>query len=190
MKYDLVIHGGRVIDPATGLDGRRDLGTHAGRIVAVEAHLPLGDAANAIDATGMLVVPGLVDLHVHVYWGVADLSIKAGPHDLARGATTIVDAGSAGANTMPGFREYVMQPFPGRLLAFLNISAMGQIDPILGENHDDRYLIAERAAEVARADRERIVGIKVRLTESLSGPNAILALDRALEAGFAKPSCR
>jgi dihydroorotase len=185
MKYDLVIHGGRVIDPANGLDGQRDIGTHAGRISAVEAHLPLGDASDVIDATGSLVVPGLVDLHVHVYWGVADLSIRAGPNDLARGATTIVDAGSAGANTMPGFREYVIKPFAGRVLAFLNISAMGQIDPFLGESHDGRYLIAERAASVARSDRDRIVGIKVRLTESLSGPNAILALDRAVEAGAA-----
>jgi dihydroorotase len=185
MTYDLVIHGGHIIDPANGLDARLDLGIVDGRISAVDPAISSANADDVIDASGMLVVPGLVDLHVHVYWGVADLSIKAGPNDLARGTTTIVDAGSAGANTMPGFREYVMEPFPGRVLAFINISAMGQIDPILGENHDARYLIAERASEVARADREHIVGIKVRLTESLSGPNALLALDRALEAGSA-----
>ena len=185
MTYDLVIRGGRVIDPARGLDGRHDVAVAAGRISAIEPSIPTSDAIHVIDATGLLVVPGLVDLHVHVYWGVADLSIRAGPHDLARGATTIVDAGSAGANTMPGFREYVIKPFAGRILAFLNISAMGQIDPYLGENHDERYLIAERAAEVTKSDRERIIGIKVRLTESLSGPNAILALDLAVEAGEA-----
>jgi len=185
MKHDLVIHGGRVIDPASGLDQRRDVGISDGRISAVEPHIALGDASDVIDATDLLVVPGLVDLHVHVYWGVADLAIKPGPNDLARGATTIVDAGSAGSNTMPGFREYVIEPFAGRILAFVNISAMGQIDPELGELHDERYLIPERAAATVRAHPDTVVGIKVRLTESLTGPNAITALDRAIEAGEA-----
>src|SRR5262245_23928382 len=97
---------------------RRDLAIAGGRIAAVESDIGLGDTADAIDATDRLVVPGLVDLHVHVYWGVADLAIKPGPSDLARGSTTIVDAGSAGANTYPGFREYVIEPFAGRILAF------------------------------------------------------------------------
>ena len=163
----LAIHGGTVIDPGNGIHGRRDLAIEDGHIRAVEPSIPLGDASDVIDATGLLVVPGLVDLHVHVYWGVADLSIRAGSHDLARGATTIVDAGSAGANTLPGFREYVIERFDGRILAFLNISAMGQIDPFLGENHDLRYLIPERAAETVLADPERLVGIKVRLTEEI-----------------------
>jgi len=183
MIHELVIHGGRVIDPASGLDGRRDIGISEGRISAVAEHIPLGDAQDVIDATDLLVVPGLVDLHVHVYWGVADLSIKPGPNDLTRGATTIVDAGSAGANTMPGFREYVIDRFEGRILAFVNISAMGQIDPFLGELHDERYLLADRAAASVLADPEVVVGIKVRLTESLTGPNALVALERAIEAG-------
>lgn len=185
MSWDLVVQGGRVIDPASGIDGIRDVAIRDGRIGAVEASIPTAEAADVIDASELLVVPGLVDLHVHVYWGVADLSIKAGPNDLARGATTIVDAGSAGANTLPGFLEYVVEPFPGGILAFLNISAMGQIDPFLGENHDERYLIPERAAEAVRAHPEVVVGIKVRLTESLTGPNGLLALERALEAGVA-----
>ena len=183
MGYDLVIHGGTVIDPASGVHDRRDVAIAGGRIAAVEPHIGLGDTADAIDATDRYVVPGLVDLHVHVYWGVADLSIRPGPSDLARGATTIVDAGSAGANTYPGFREYVIDPFVGRILAFVNISATGQIDPFLGELHDLRYLIADRAADCVRGDRDRVVGIKVRLSEELTGPNAIPALDRADRGG-------
>jgi dihydroorotase len=185
MAYDLVIHGGTVVDPANGLHARRDVAISEGRIAAVQAHVPLGEAADVIDASDKLVVPGLVDLHVHVYWGVADLAIKPGPNDLARGATTIVDAGSAGANTYPGFRDYVIGTFPGRILAFVNISVMGQIDPSLGELHDLRYLVAERAAECAKADPGTIVGIKVRLSQELTGPNAIPALERAVEAGAA-----
>lgn len=183
MRHDLVLTGGTVIDPASGLHGPADVAIAGGRIAAVGPGIGTADAADAIDASGCLVVPGLVDLHVHVYWGVADLSIRPGPNDLERGATTIVDAGSSGANTFPGFRRYVIEPFDGRILALLNISAMGQIDPFLGELHDARYLIAERAAEVALAHPDRIVGFKVRLTETLTGPNARIALERAVEAG-------
>lgn len=185
MRYDLVIHGGRVIDPAAGVDARLDVAIADGRIAAVAPSLSTGDAAEALDATGLVVLPGLVDLHVHVYWGVADLSIPPGPHDLARGATTVVDAGSAGANTFPGFRRYVIEPFAGRILALLNISAMGQIDPYLGELHDVRYLDPERAARLALEHPDVIVGFKVRLTESLAGPNGRVALERAVEAGTA-----
>ena len=180
MRYDLVVTGGTVIDPASGLRGPADVAIADGRIVAVAPGIGTTDAADAVNATGCLVVPGLVDLHVHVYWGVADLSIRPGPNDLERGATTIVDAGSSGANTFPGFRRYVIEPFDGRILALLNISAMGQIDPFLGELHDERYLIPERAAAVALAHPDRIVGFKVRLTETLTGPNARIALERAV----------
>jgi dihydroorotase len=185
MNYDLVVHGGTVADPAAGLHDRRDVGIRDGRIAAVEPHIPLAEAADVLDATHKLVVPGLVDLHVHVYWGVTDLSVRPGPRDLARGATTIVDAGSAGANTFPGFREYVIEPAAGRILAFVNISAMGQVDTMLGENHDLRYLLADRAAACARSNADLVVGVKVRLTERLTGPNALPALERAVEAGEA-----
>jgi dihydroorotase len=182
MPDDLVIHGGTVIDPATGTSGRLDLAIADGCVTAVAPHVPLDGTADAFDATGLLVVPGLVDLHVHVYWGVADLSIRAGPHDLERGATTVVDAGSAGANTFPGFRSFIIEPFAGTILAFLNISAMGQIDPQLGELHDLRYAMVDRAVEVARANPDLVVGLKVRVSEMLAGPNGLTGLDRALEA--------
>ncbi len=183
MLPDLLIRGGRVIDPANGLDGIADVTIADGRITAVGPDLPGDTAARVLDASGRYVVPGLVDLHVHVYWGVADLSIQPGPHDLGRGATTIVDAGSAGANTFPGFRRYVIEPFEGRILAFLNISAMGQIDPFLGELHDLRYAMVDKAVEVGRAHPDLIVGLKVRTSEMLAGPNGLVGLDRALEAG-------
>lgn len=182
MTYDLVIHGGTVIDPGNGAPAAMDVAIEDGRISVVADHVSLADADDAIDATGLLVVPGLVDLHVHVYWGVADLSIEPGPNDLARGATTVVDAGSAGANTFPGFRRFIMEPFEGRILAFLNISVTGQIDPDLGELHDLRFAMIDRAVEVARAHPDRIVGIKVRISEMLAGPNGLVGVERAVEA--------
>jgi dihydroorotase len=126
-----------------------------------------------------------VDLHVHVYPGVADLSVEPDPTCLGRGATTVVDAGSAGANTFPGFRRFVIEPSRGRILAYLNISATGQIDPFLGELHDLRFADPERAARVAEANPDVIVGFKVRVSEMLAGPNGLAGLDRALEAGRA-----
>ena len=183
--YDLLITGGTVIDPARGLHDRRDVGIADGRIVAVAAGLSTSDAHDVVDATDRLVVPGLVDLHVHVYPGVADLSVEADPTCLGRGVTTVVDAGSSGANTFPGFRRHVVETSRGRVLAYLNISATGQIDPFLGELHDLRFADPERAAAVARAHPDVVVGFKVRISEMLAGPNGLAGLDRALEAGRA-----
>lgn len=183
--YDLLITGGTVIDPASGLHDRRDVGIADGRIVAVAAGLSTSDARDLVDATDRLVVPGLVDLHVHVYPGVADLSVEADPTCLGRGVTTVVDAGSSGANTFPGFRRHVVEASRGRVLAYLNISATGQIDPFLGELHDLRFADPERAAAVARANPDVVVGFKVRVSEMLAGPNGLAGLDRALEAGRA-----
>jgi dihydroorotase len=183
--HELLIAGGTVIDPASGLHARSDVAIAGGRIAAIEPSLPATGADDVLDATDRLVVPGLVDLHVHVYWGVADLSIEADPACLGRGATTVVDAGSAGANTFPGFRRFVVDASGGSVLAYLNISAMGQIDPFLGELHDLRFADPERAASVARANPDVIVGYKVRVSEMLAGPNGLAGLDRALEAGRA-----
>jgi dihydroorotase len=180
---DLVIQGGTVIDPATGLHARRDIAVTDGRVVAVEPHIGSGDAMAVMDATDLLVVPGLIDLHVHVYWGGADLSIEPGAHDLERGVTTIADAGSSGANNFAGFRRFLIEPFEGTILAYLNIAVMGQADPVLGELHDIRYAIVDRAVEVAKANRDLIVGLKVRVSEQLAGRNGLEAVARAVEAG-------
>ncbi len=183
--YDLVLQNGTVVDPASGVHASSDLAITAGRIVEVAQGIGARDAAAVIDASGLLVVPGLVDLHVHVFWGVADLSVEADPTCLGRGVTTAVDAGSSGANTFPGFRRWVVEPSRGRVLAYLNISATGQIDPFLGELHDLRFADPERAAAVAVGNPDVVVGFKVRLSEMLAGPNGLVGLDRALEAGRA-----
>ena len=183
--YDLVISGGTLIDPGGGRHDRRDVAIADGRIAAIEPAIATTDASDVVDATGAFVVPGLVDLHVHVYPGVADLSVEPDPTCLGRGSTTVVDAGSSGANTFPGFRRWVIEPARGRILAYLNISATGQIDPFLGELHDLRFADPERAAAVAVANPDVIVGFKVRLSEMLAGPNGLAGLDRAIEAGRA-----
>jgi len=185
VTHDLVIHGGTVLDPADGVDGLLDVAVRHGRVAAVGPAIDRASATDTFDATGLLVVPGLIDLHVHVYWGGADLAVEPGPHDLARGVTTMVDAGSSGANNFPAFRRYLMEPFPGTILAFLNIAVMGQADPDLGELHDIRYAKVDRAIEVARANPDLVVGLKVRVSEQLAGRNGVEAVRLAREAGTA-----
>jgi dihydroorotase len=180
-----VIHGGTLIDATADVHAVRDVAVRHGRVAAVDLAIDRAGALDTFDATGLLVVPGLVDLHVHVYWGGADLSVEPGPHDLLRGVTTLVDAGSSGANNFPAFRRFIIEPFPGTILAFLNIAVMGQADPDLGELHDIRYAKVDRAIEVARANPDRIVGLKVRVSEQLAGRNGVEAVRRAREAGTA-----
>ncbi|MBI2965254.1 MAG: amidohydrolase/deacetylase family metallohydrolase, partial [Chloroflexi bacterium] len=145
MAYDLVIKNGTVIDPAQGLNAKLDVAITGGRVAAVVPSISDANARDVIEAEGLLVTPGLVDLHVHVWWGVAHLGIEADPHTLARGATTVVDAGSAGANTFPGFQRYVIDRVHTRTLAFLHISGMGQLDRYIGELEDIRWARVEPA---------------------------------------------
>jgi len=182
MAYDLVIKNGTVIDPSQRLHEKRDIAVSGGKIVSVEPSISDNNARDVIEAEGLLVTPGLVDLHVHVWWGVAHLAIEADPHSLARGATTVVDAGSSGANTFAGFKRYVIDHTHARTLAFLHISGMGQLDRDIGELEDIRWARVEPAVETARHFADSIVGIKVRLSEAIVGANDVVALGRAIEA--------
>ena len=183
MTYDLVIKNGTVIDPAQGIHAKKDIAVAGGKIAAIEDYVSDADTHDVIEAEGNLVTPGLVDLHVHVWWGVAHLAVEAGPACVYRGVTTAIDAGSSGANTIAGFHRYVMDTAATRVLAFLHISGMGQLDNDIGELEDIRWARVEKAVEAAKLHADRIVGIKVRLTDNIVGPNDLVALDRALEAG-------
>jgi dihydroorotase len=176
---ELVLAGGRVIDPANGLDEIADVAVSGGLIDSVG--LP-AEAANLIDARGLLVVPGLVDLHTHVYRGVSHYGIDADRHCLGRGVTTAVDAGSAGAQTFPGLREYVIEPSQTRILAFLHIAVSGMISALVGELEDLRWASPDETAARARDHLDVIVGIKVRLGYQMVGQDPGPALQAARKA--------
>src|SRR5579862_3983384 len=132
-SYDLLLAGGTVVDPARGAHELADVAFQDGEVAAVGAGVADQPAKRVVDATGMLVTPGLIDLHVHVFEGVSHYGIAPDPTCLARGATTVVDAGSAGADTFPGFRTYVIEASATRIFAQLNISSMGMISASVGE---------------------------------------------------------
>ena len=183
MTYDLVIKNGTVIDPSQKTCEKKDIAVAGGKIAAVENYISDGNSHDVIEAEGLLVTPGLVDLHVHVWWGVAHLAIEADPACVYRGVTTAIDAGSSGSNTIAGFHRYVIDQAHTRVLAFLHISGMGQLDNNIGELEDIRWARVEQAIEAAQLHSDVIVGIKVRLTENIVGSNDLIALKRALEAG-------
>ncbi len=177
--YDLAIVGGRVIDPVRGLDGPGTVAVRAGRIVEAEEGV---SARRTIGASGLLVVPGLVDLHTHVYWGVSHYGIDADRHCLGRGVTTAVDAGSAGAQTFPGLRRYVIESAATRVLAYLHVAVEGMISPLVGELEDARWASAEQAVARAGEHADVVVGIKVRLGYQMVGHDPEPALRAAREA--------
>jgi dihydroorotase len=180
---DLLISGGQVIDPASGLSAVRDVAITAGRITRVAAGIPTASARRVIDARGQLVTPGLVDLHVHVFDAVVPISIDADTACLAKGTTTAVDGGSAGASTFAGFRTHVIARARTRVFAWLNISKIGLADS--NEYSDLRFVDPELAVKTIDAHRDVILGVKVRLTPDIVGGQDLEVLRRARQAADA-----
>ncbi|WP_201863244.1 amidohydrolase/deacetylase family metallohydrolase [Microvirga soli] len=179
MSIDLVLRGGRVIDPSQSIDRVADVAFSGGKVVAIGDNLVEG--AHAIkDVAGKIVTPGLIDLHTHVYWGGTSLGVD--PLVLARGGcTTLVDTGSAGPGNYPGFLEHVIKPSPVRIIAYLNVSFAGIYGfskrVMVGESGDLRLMAPIDAVEVAAANRDTLAGIKVRVGFNASGNSGIVPLD-------------
>jgi dihydroorotase len=185
MAYDLVLRGGRVIDPSQQLDAVADVGFAAGKVARVGPRLDAGPATNIFDVTGCIVAPGLIDLHTHVYWGGTSLGIDAEEFCRTSGVTTAIDTGSAGPGNFAGFRKHVIERSAVRILAFLHISYAGIFAfshrVLVGESEQLRLMAPIDAVEVADANRDVIVGIKVRVGRHASGTSGIVPLEIALE---------
>ncbi len=185
-RCDLLLAGGRVIDPRNGIDGPFDVAIAGGRIVAVGRQLPRGGVAQVRDAGGLLVVPGLIDLHTHVYHKATSYGVDPDEIALRSLVTTLVDAGSAGAGNFAGLRDFVMAGARTRLLAYLNISFPGIFAfdraVMVGEAANRDLLSVERCRTVAQQNPDTVVGIKVRLGGAVSGEVGLEALDCAIDA--------
>ena len=181
---DLILTGGRVIDPANGRDEVADVAFTDGKVAAVGRELPRG-AAKTVDVSGKLVTPGLIDLHTHVYWGGTSLGVDAAAVAQRSGTTTFVDAGSAGPGNFHGFRRHVIEPSPVRILPILNVSHAGifafSATVMVGEGADLRLIDPRECVRVINANRDLIVGVKVRVGRGAGGNSGIAPLDIALE---------
>ncbi len=186
MPHDLVLKSGRVIDPSQGIDRVVDVAFDGARVAAIGPALA---GTEERDCTGLIVTPGLIDLHTHVYWGGTSLGVDVDAYARQSAVTTSVDTGSAGPGNFPGFRAHVIERVTSRVLVYLHVSFAGiyAFSPtiMVGESHDMRLMAAREAVAVAKANPDCIIGIKVRVGRNASGPSGIQPLEVALDVADA-----
>jgi dihydroorotase len=189
MTYDLILKGGHVIDPSQSIDRLSDVAFSGGKIAAVGQNLKAAAKTIVRDVTGKIVTPGLIDMHTHVYWGGTSLGIDAEDFCRTSGVTTAIDTGSAGPGNFAGFRKHVIDRSEVRILTYLHVSFAGifAFSPtvMVGESTDMRMMAPNEAIAVAEANRDVIVGIKVRVGRNTSGDHGAQPLALALQAAEA-----
>ena len=182
MRYDLLIKGGELVDAAAGRHGRFDVAVRRNRVADVAPEIP-GDAAyEVIDAGGMLVTPGLIDLHTHVYHGATYYGVEPDNIGARTGVTTWIDAGSAGAFGFDGLRKFIIDHSKVRISAFLNISWLGLTGPDY-ELTNLEFCDLDLFEMVANRHRDIVHGVKVRMGDTTVGTHGIEPLKLAIRAG-------
>jgi dihydroorotase len=179
--YDLVIRNGRVIDPAQKIDRLADVAIRAGRVESIRANIPAKSGAESLDATGKLVVPGLIDIHLHA----RDATLLP-PEILSTGVTSMVDGGSRGADNISQILE-IARSAPNRMHILINISRLGN-NPYPDPARRGEFLDGIELADVAKAraaieqNRQWIVGMKARLSRNIAANHDLEVLRLAVEA--------
>jgi dihydroorotase len=181
-KFDLVIKGGEVLDPSQNLRAKRDIGMRFGKIEALEADIPATRALRILDASGRLVLPGLVDLHSHVYPYGSALGIPADELVPYQGTTTMVSAGDAGANNFAAFRRYVQAQTRTRLYAFVHIANIGLAGFPEPELFHLGFAHPEECGRTVAENADIAIGVKVRMSENVINQAGIEPLKRAIRA--------
>jgi dihydroorotase len=183
-EYDLLLRGGHVIDAKNKIDAVRDVAIKDGKIAAVEAKIDPAKALKVVNASGLYLTPGLIDIHVHVYAGTGEKGSYAGDSSLYPdgytfrvGVTTVVDAGSSGWRNFADFKDRVIDRSKTRVLALLNIVGNGMRGSKFENNLED--MDAEATGKAALANKDVVVGIK---TAHYAGPEWT-PVERAVEAG-------
>jgi dihydroorotase len=183
-NYDLLIKGGKVIDPSESIEAERDVAISGGRIARVEANIPATQAKQVVNAEGRIVTPGLIDLHTHVFPYVGPYGIEPDPYCVRRGVTTVIDAGTSGAFTFPAFRRYTIERASTRIRALLHVVSIGMVagsTPNMGELEDLRYCVPKLAVDAAKENRDLIVGFKIRFSKQYTDENDYEGMKRARE---------
>jgi len=183
--YDLLIKGGKVIDPSQGLEAELDVAVRGGKIASVAPAIPEGQAGQVIRAQGKIVTPGLIDVHTHVFPYVGPYGIEPDPYCVRRGVTSVIDAGTSGAFTFPAFRRFIIERAETRIRALLHVVSIGMVagsTPNMGELEDLRYCDPKLAVAAANENRDLIVGFKIRFSEKYTGLNDLEGMRRARAA--------
>jgi dihydroorotase len=179
-KFDLVIKGGDVLDPSQRLRAKRDIGMRFGKIEALEADIPAARANRVLNAAGRVVVPGLIDLHSHVF--TTGIGIPADELAPYQGTTTMVSAGDAGASTFATYRRAMTAQSRTRLYAFVHIANIGLSAFPVGELFNIDFAQTEVAARTVAENADLAIGIKVRMSQNVIGKHGIEPLKRAVRA--------
>src|SRR5690242_1103540 len=182
LKYELVVANGDVLDPSQKLRGQRDIGIRFGQIAAIAPSIPPDRSVQRIDAGGRLVTPGLVDLHTHLCPHLG-LGLPADELVPITCTTTAVSAGDAGWHTWGVFRHLALASSRTRLFSFVHISSIGLAGGIApGEMLNIEYANVDGCAKVVAENPGSVLGVKVRITDSVVGQNGLEPLRRALKA--------
>src|ERR1700755_905223 len=161
-SFDLLLRGGRVIDPAAGIDGQKDVAIRNGKIAAVQSDILPASAKEVIDVSGKIVLPGLIDTHAHVYQYVTGrFGMNADMVGVQSGVTTLIDQGGPSCMTLPGFRHFIAEPAKSRVLAFLSTYLVGGLE---GHYYPNLYspdgVNVQATIEAAKANLDLVRGIK------------------------------
>jgi dihydroorotase len=183
--FDLILRGGRVICPASGIDGVKDVGVRSGTIAAIEDHILDSAVREVVDVAGKLVLPGLIDTHAHVYQYVSGrFGLNADMVGVHSGVTTVVDQGGPSCMTLPGFRHFVVEPAKTRTVAFLSAYVVGGL-----EGHYYPQLYSPEGVDVAatvaaaKANRDIVRGIKAHAEIGGFARWGIRVIEMAAEIG-------
>ena len=180
---NFVLKGGHLIDPASGLDGQHDIHVRDGVVEAVGADLK-ADSATIVDVKGLIVTPGLIDVHLHLMNGLGAFGVDPDIFGVGSGVTTVVDAGSAGHSLLTVFRNYVTKNAKTRVLNYVNLSTLGGVTgPGYSILADPRLIDEDKIEKAVDANRDIIVGIKIMATGGALGTEGLKPLARARKLG-------
>src|SRR5918996_5436518 len=180
---DFILKSGRLLDPASGLDGEQDIHVRDGVVEAVGSDLN-GEGATVIDVKGLIVTPGLIDVHLHLMNGLGAFGADPDVFGVGSGVTTVVDAGSAGHSLITVFRRYVTDHARTRVFNYINLSTLGSVTgPGYSILADPRLIDEDKIEKAVEANRDIIVGIKIMATGGALGPQGLKPLARARKLG-------
>ncbi|MBK5292951.1 MAG: amidohydrolase/deacetylase family metallohydrolase [Acidobacteriia bacterium] len=166
-RLDLLIRNGTVCDPASKMKRLADVGISGGKITAIADRLPADGGVEIVEARGLYVTPGLIDLHTHCYHGATALGVEAGPIAARSGVTTWVDAGSFGCTQADGFRKFIVAPSPVRIFGYVYLypdNRNPDMDPV-------KYVrsFVKQTGQTVTANRDILIGIKLQVGSNMNG---------------------